>query len=214
MVSMTFYDVPDSSGKSGKTRASYKFTFEFNRDGDIIHQKGVSFQDTAAKLIEETFFTYNSKGFRIAAQHPNASKPYATDFYDDNGKLNTIYSLDDQTGRTLKTTKLIYKAGESLCEYDVYLPDGKLTDRTVYKSKGDLVTQTTEYDAAGQLIEQNDFTYDTEGRLVAKANTTKGQTFKTSIKYADFDRSGNYLTAVSYANGKPYQIEKRALTYY
>ena len=133
MVSMTFYDVPDSSGKSGKTRASYKFTFEFNRDGDIIHQKGVSFQDTAAKLIEETFFTYNSKGFRIAAQHPNASKPYATDFYDDNGKLNTIYSLDDQTGRTLKTTKLIYKAGESLCEYDVYLPDGKLTYRNVYK---------------------------------------------------------------------------------
>jgi len=213
-VSMTFYDVTDSSGKYDKTRASYKFNFDFNPDGNITHQKGVSFQDTAARVIEETYFIYNNKGLRIAAQHSKASKPYTTESYDDNGKLKAIYSLDDQTEKTLKTTKLIYKAGDSLCEYNVYSSDGKLTDRTVYKSKGDLVTRLTEYDGAGQLIEQSDFGYDAEGRLVAKAYKTKGQSFKTSIKYADFDSSGNYLTAVSYTKGKPYQIEKRVLTYY
>jgi hypothetical protein len=212
-VTMAFYTFSDSSGEIKKGKIADEYILDFNHDGNLIHQKVISIEGGVSKVIEETIFKYNDKGLQVAAQHPPNPKPYITDLYDNKGQLKTIYLLDDQRGVVLKISKFI-RYNLSLSEYDDYLPNGNLENKTIYKSNGDSVTQVKKYDAKGKLNEQNKFAFAADGKLATREYMHNGETLKTTFKYSNIDSEGNYLTTISYSNGKPYRIEERTLVYY
>lgn len=210
-LTMNFFSAVDTNHGIKKGPLQYKYIFYFNEDGNITQQTGYAIKSSAFELIENSIFFYNDKGQKAYCKHSSEAKPCVTYLYDENGILNKINSFDDMNGGLLKITKIKKLNNPSLSEEDEYLANGLLASKTIYKSKGDLVTEIKKYKSNGRLIEQTEFIYDTDGRLKIAKDLFNGE---KSTTYSNIDSNGNYLKCINYSNGKPYQIEERILEYY
>lgn len=203
-----------SSKERDSIQWSYDFTAFYNEAGIITKTDFDAGTGVLSSWIIDVGDGLMRKATYIEQDTPRV---YLKLFYDANGKLNAneryrsgvdtlinkVLATLDESGNPVEG-KLFNSGGEQTRRY-VFTWDGssRMTEMKIYNSADSLlIHRRGEYNDKGFYIRDES--------LNAKGEITR--TLK--VDYKDYDKHGNWLTALIYDNDKPSYIAKREYEYY
>ena len=134
----------------------------------------------------------------------------------------TSYSAVEKFGEPVKDeftsqTESFFNEDGFYKEYNFFNKSGELTEKQKYKSDDDgNIVESNWYDADGELLSKSKYKYDDDGNIVESNRYDKdGELLsKWKYKYEKFDKNKNWLTKISYEDGKATEIIEREIEYY
>ncbi|MDO4815117.1 MAG: hypothetical protein Q4A83_00740 [Bacillota bacterium] len=149
-------------------KTSYVGTVENTYDGDLLVEKCITNQWDSDVFVETVYYTYDSEGLLIRETH------------DDDGTIYVCYLTYDESG------KLIREDTREKSNYSLYY----------YDSEGRLTKE--EYYYEGQFGGMYEYSYDSQGRLVEKLQSSVDTCNSCYVRYEYNDKG--LLVAVRYTD--------------
>lgn len=139
-----------------------------------------------------------------AATQPTATAPtQPAQPEDPNRHTVTVLKEDKTYGYYNETMVLVYNEKGQLLEYQARYRKRLYT----YDEAGNISSHKT-YNSAGELIEQFDYTYDAQGRLVQTKGFGYAEVYTSYKNEYIYDENGNLIHKKSYQNGELFSEER------
>ena len=206
-----FYDLVLVSKKKYDRWPQSKYSFRFNKQGNIVEQKVYLYKDSAFILSEVTNFTDDAEGRPIFTFHDSHPNPFIKISYQT--EATETDSFDDMTGAILKKT-VSSPLNDTLTIEQQQSPTGKKLGKTIYQTKQGRLVAYKIFNKDGRQEAQYYFKYDTAFRVKSRIYVQHNKVDTLTYSYLNFDQYGNYLVAITHLHRNPYMLEERTLTYF
>lgn len=219
-LSVTYYNAKDTNGAIKTTNISSKYTSKFNVKGNPEYLRILWYD---GRLQRRNDFIYEKDNLCLIKYDSGIVNSIRDTFiYDNKNTLIKMETLPDVDDGTLYGKYEIYKYdnNQNIIEKDGY--DYNLLNEVwtyTYDAKGNIIVEKdsdksgfnhyisiSKYDITNNLI---------ESRFIGRSNGMNRDTIlKSTYKYENYDKNGNWLKEISIQNDTEIQIIERKIEYY
>jgi hypothetical protein len=228
LISCAHIETPNSLAKAdlkGKVRSVTELTIE-NRRNDTT--KIMDDFDINGNRIKSNFYSgihhfewkyvYDNNNLVSDSSFGSEKIEYTTTYKNDsrNNKTEMRQLLPDGYPKMITTYSNSYYFNGRLKEWKEYNAIGKLSRRKTFEyNNAGKPTETIVYIEADKSAYKTEMKYDEKGNLSGSTEYWQSVIVeKTTFKYSEFDKTGNWLKKEEFKNGHPYRIHYRQIRYY